>query len=72
MTMAAAASTMATAMGAEVADTDSVTMLHGVVVSAGQGVKSRVRTTNTDIIGLGQLRRAACCNLSESLSPIPR
>ena len=31
MTMAAAASTMATAMGAEVADTDSVTMLHGVV-----------------------------------------
>lgn len=71
MTMAAAASTMATAMGAEVADTDSVTMLHGVVVSAGQGVKSRVRTTNTDIIGLGQLRRAACCNLSESFISNP-
>lgn len=60
-----------TAAYADEVPEDSVTTLQSVTVRSSQGVKSRTRTTNTDIIGLGQLRRAACCNLSESFVSNP-
>lgn len=46
------------------AQTDSVAdtrELKAVVVKATNGIKSRFRVDNTEIIGQGQLIRAACC-----------
>ena len=45
--------------------------LHNVTVKASPGGKSRFRVTNTDIIGKGELMRAACCNLGESFTTNP-
>ena len=45
--------------------------LHNVTVKASPGGKSRFRVTNTDIIGKGELIRAACCNLGESFTTNP-
>lgn len=61
------------------AQTDSVSQdtmpqsktLHHVTVKARQGGKSLSRVTNTDIIGQGELIRAACCNLGESFTTNP-
>ncbi|MGN1257209.1 MAG: TonB-dependent receptor plug domain-containing protein, partial [Bacteroidaceae bacterium] len=47
------------------------TTLGNVTVKARQGGKSRSRVTNTDIIGQGELIRAACCNLGESFTTNP-
>ena len=56
------------------AQTDSIAGAHelkNVEVKATKGVKSRFRIDNTDIIGQGQLIRAACCNLGESFTTNP-
>lgn len=56
------------------AQTDSVGVTHelkAVGVRAAGGVKSKLRTENTEMIGLGQLRRAACCNLGEAFTANP-
>ncbi len=45
--------------------------LQYVVVTAAPGVKNRYRTENTEVIGRGQLQRAACCNLGESFTANP-
>lgn len=53
---------------------DTATVSHDlreVVVSGHSGIRSRYHTTNTDIIGQGQLVRAACCNLGESFTTNP-
>ncbi|HBE55083.1 MAG TPA: TonB-dependent receptor, partial [Prevotellaceae bacterium] len=42
-----------------------------VTVRQSVGTHSRHRTDNTEVIGLGQLRRAACCNLGESFTTNP-
>lgn len=57
-----------------VAQTDSVAdtrELKAVVVKATNGIKSRFRVDNAEIIGQGQLIRAACCNLGESFTANP-
>ena len=56
------------------AQTDSIANtyeLKNVVVKATKGIKSRNRIDNVDIIGQGQLIRAACCNLGESFTANP-
>lgn len=56
------------------AQTDSIANtqeLSDVVVTATNGVKSKFRADNTEIIGKGQLIRAACCNLGESFTTNP-
>lgn len=56
------------------AQTDSIANtyeLKNVVVKATKGIKSRNRVDNVDIIGQGQLIRAACCNLGESFTANP-
>ena len=56
------------------AQTDSVASTHKlkeVVVKVTNGMKSKRRVDNTDIIGQGQLIRAACCNLGESFTANP-
>ncbi len=56
------------------AQTDSVASTHKlkeVVVKVTNGIKSKRRVDNTDIIGQGQLIRAACCNLGESFTANP-
>ena len=56
------------------AQTDSVASTHElkeVVVKVTNGMKSKRRVDNTDIIGQGQLIRAACCNLGESFTANP-
>ena len=45
--------------------------LKNVEVKATKGIKSKFRIDNTDIIGQGQLIRAACCNLGESFTTNP-
>lgn len=45
--------------------------LEGVVVKAAGSNKSRHRVSNTEIIGIQQLSRAACCNLGESFTTNP-
>lgn len=42
-----------------------------VVVTATNGTRSKYRIDNVDIIGQGQLIRAACCNLGESFTTNP-
>ncbi len=42
-----------------------------VTVRQSVSTHSRHRTDNTEVIGLGQLRRAACCNLGESFTTNP-
>ena len=57
-----------------VAQTDSIAStqeLKDVVVKATNGIKSKYRVDNADIIGQGQLIRAACCNLGESFTTNP-
>lgn len=56
------------------AQTDSIAATHelkDVVVKATNGIKSKYRVDNADIIGQGQLIRAACCNLGESFVTNP-
>ena len=45
--------------------------LHNITVKARSGGKSLHRITNTEIIGKGELIRAACCNLGESFTTNP-
>lgn len=45
--------------------------LDNVVVKATNGIKSKLRVDNTEIIGQRQLQRAACCNLGESFTANP-
>lgn len=45
--------------------------LKEVVVKATNGTRSRFRTENVDVIGKGQLCKAACCNLGESFTMNP-
>lgn len=47
------------------------TTLGNVTVKVRLGGKSRSRVTNTEIIGQGELVRAACCNLGESFTTNP-
>lgn len=57
-----------------VAQTDSIASTHelkNVVVRATNGIKLKYRVDNADIIGQGQLVRAACCNLGESFTANP-
>ena len=57
-----------------IAQTDSIANtqeLSDVVVTATNGIKSKFRADNTEIIGKGQLIRAACCNLGESFTTNP-
>lgn len=56
------------------AQQDTITQTHDlkqVVVKATKGIKARYRVDNTDLIGQGQLIRAACCNLGESFTTNP-
>ena len=56
------------------AQTDSIGDTHelkNVVVKATNGVKAKSRVDNTELIGKGQLIRAACCNLGESFTANP-
>ena len=56
------------------AQTDSIASTHelkNVTVKATNGIKSKYRVDNADIIGQGQLIRAACCNLGESFTANP-
>lgn len=56
------------------AQTDSIAATHelrDVVVRATNGIRSKARTENVDLIGKGQLFRAACCNLGESFTTNP-
>ena len=56
------------------AQTDSIANtqeLSDVMVTATNGIKSKFRADNTEIIGKGQLIRAACCNLGESFTTNP-
>lgn len=56
------------------AQTDSIGDAHelkNVVVKATNGVKAKSRVDNTELIGKGQLIRAACCNLGESFTANP-
>ena len=56
------------------AQTDSIGDAHelkNVVVKATNGVKAKSRVDNTELIGRGQLIRAACCNLGESFTANP-
>ena len=56
------------------AQTDSIAdtrELKAVVVKATNGIKSKFRVDNAEIIGQGQLIRAACCNLGESFTANP-
>ena len=56
----------------EVADSSIIEQnLQEVVVSATNGIHSKLKTSNTEIIGTAQLRRAACCNLGESFTLSP-
>lgn len=58
----------------EVAVTDTMPedyKLGDVVVRATNGLRSKLRAENVDIIGQGQLIRAACCNLGESFTTNP-
>ncbi|MBQ0046611.1 MAG: TonB-dependent receptor [Prevotellaceae bacterium] len=53
---------------------DSVAKEHnlsGVEVKAASSMRSKTRTENVDLIGQGQLIRAACCNLGESFTTNP-
>ena len=57
-----------------VAQTDSIASTHelkNVVVRATNGIKLKYRVDNAEIIGQGQLVRAACCNLGESFTTNP-
>ena len=45
--------------------------LEGIEVKAASSNKSRYRVSNTEIIGIHQLTRAACCNLGESFTTNP-
>lgn len=45
--------------------------LQDVTVKARSGGKSQLRVTNTEMIGQGELIRAACCNLGESFTTNP-
>lgn len=63
------------ALQAQVAE-EADTIRHGqelddVVVRAASGTRSRGRVESVDIIGVGQLIRAACCNLGESFTTNP-
>jgi len=52
--------------------TDTLTHnLQGVVVRNTQSTRSQYRVENVDVIGKGQLIRAACCNLGESFTTNP-
>ena len=56
------------------AQTDSIASRHelkNVTVKATNGIKSKYRVDNAEIIGQGQLIRAACCNLGESFTANP-
>ena len=56
------------------AQTDSIASTHelkNVTVKATNGIKSKYRVDNAEIIGQGQLIRAACCNLGESFTANP-
>lgn len=52
-------------------DTTDVTSMKSVTVKAAAATKSKSRTENVDLIGQGQLIRAACCNLGESFVSNP-
>ena len=52
-------------------DTIAPYQLKDVEVKSTRGIKSLSRVSNTDIIGQGQLQRAACCNLDESFTTNP-
>ena len=45
--------------------------LQNVTVVARQSSRSRLQVMNTEIIGKGELQRAACCNLGESFTTNP-
>ena len=52
-------------------DTIAPYQLKDVEVKSTRGIKSLSRVSNTDIIGQGQLQRAASCNLGESFTTNP-
>lgn len=65
---------MATACLRAAAQTDTIYKEHklqGIEVKATNGIKSKNRVGNTEIIGQAQLFRAACCNLGESFTANP-
>ena len=61
----------ATAVHAQTDSTDMSVKLKGVVVNATHGTRMDRLATNTELIGSGQLLRAACCNLGESFTASP-
>ena len=63
-----------TAQAQTAGEADSIVYEHelrDIVVRATSGIRSRSRVENVDIIGQGQLTRAACCNLGESFASNP-
>lgn len=55
----------------EPADSTDTEQLDEVVVQAPGGVRKLKGATNTQVISVGELRRAACCNLGESFTTNP-
>lgn len=57
----------------DISTSDSLksTTLEAVTVKARSGGKSQLKITNTEMIGQGELIRAACCNLGESFTTNP-
>lgn len=51
--------------------TDSEHQMNDVFVRAASSTRARSRVENVDLIGQGQLVRAACCNLGESFTANP-
>jgi len=45
--------------------------LEAITVTASNSGKSQFKVTNTEVIGKGELIRAACCNLGESFTTNP-
>lgn len=62
---------VASAARAQTDSTDTSVELKGVVVKATHGTRVGRLATNTELIGPGQLLRAACCNLGESFTTNP-
>lgn len=76
-----AITTLVAAIGAQARATESVDsvapdstggiLLQDVTVTPRNNRRSQMRVTNTEMIGRGELVRAACCNLGESFTTNP-
>lgn len=59
------------AFGQDIAEDSLYTELQEISIGAPGGVRKLNGVTNTSVISVGELRRAACCNLGESFTTNP-